>query len=99
MGGGRAVLSMLLALCFALPASALAQGPENYPYNPSQSPTGANDWSCKPSQAHPEPLVLVHGLGANMAQNWGYMSPALADQGYCAFALTYGRKLDNPYPF
>jgi triacylglycerol esterase/lipase EstA (alpha/beta hydrolase family) len=35
-------------------------------------------------------VVLVHGLGADMSENWQYMSPQLAAKGYCVFALTYG---------
>jgi pimeloyl-ACP methyl ester carboxylesterase len=58
--------------------------------DPSQSPVGANNWSCKPSATHPDPVVLVHGLGATMAENWATFSPLLADNGYCVFALTYG---------
>jgi triacylglycerol esterase/lipase EstA (alpha/beta hydrolase family) len=34
--------------------------------------------------------VLVHGLLANMTDNWQTMSPLLANNGYCVFALTYG---------
>jgi triacylglycerol esterase/lipase EstA (alpha/beta hydrolase family) len=58
--------------------------------DPSAPPAGANIWSCKPSAQHPDPVVLVHGLGATMAENWGTFSPLLADNGYCVFALTYG---------
>jgi len=56
---------------------------------PGASPPGANDWSCKPSAAHPEPVVLVHGLLANLTE-WQVMAPLLAHNGYCVFALTYG---------
>jgi triacylglycerol esterase/lipase EstA (alpha/beta hydrolase family) len=54
------------------------------------SPLGANNYSCKPTAAHPYPVVLIHGLLADMSDNWSTMSPLLADNGYCVFALTYG---------
>jgi len=91
----RIAVALALAACVAMPSTASAQGP----YSPENSPPGANDFACEPSAEHPEPVVLVHGLGANMQGNWGYMSPRLADAGYCVFALTYGRKEDNPPPF
>ena len=58
--------------------------------DPGASPAGANKWSCKPPADHPDPVVLVHGLAATMAENWATISPLLADNGYCVFALTYG---------
>ncbi|GAB3966316.1 alpha/beta fold hydrolase [Actinoallomurus acanthiterrae] len=51
---------------------------------------GANDWSCRPTAAHPRPVVLVHGTFANGSVNWLTAAPALAARGYCVFALTYG---------
>jgi len=89
----RRLLTTALA-CAALLALAPAAAAETHLTNP---PPGANDFGCKPSAAHPEPVVLVHGLGATMGENWGYMAPILKARGYCVFALTYGA--DPLFPF
>jgi len=65
---------------------------------PGQPVLGANDWSCKPSAAHPNPVVLAHGASANMTVNWATISPLLKNNGYCVFALTYGVPAGTPFP-
>ncbi len=63
---------------------------------PASAPPGANDWSCRPRAAHPRPVVLVHGTGANMALSWRALSPELKNRGYCVFALNYGGNALGP---
>jgi lipase (class 2) len=53
--------------------------------------SGVNNWLCRPSAAHPKPVVLIHGLGAPSAGNWAYLAPYLASKGYCVFYKTYGQ--------
>ncbi|MFF9818813.1 esterase/lipase family protein [Streptomyces sp. NPDC014006] len=53
--------------------------------------TGWNDYSCKPSAAHPRPVVLVHGTLGNSVDNWLGLAPYLEHRGYCVFSLDYGQ--------
>ena len=90
----RALAATMVAIALAAaPGTATAATPAD------TSPQGANDWSCVPSAAHPDPVVLVHGLGANMSWNWFAISPYLKRRGFCVYALTYGRDPRYPFPF
>ncbi|MEV0222537.1 alpha/beta fold hydrolase [Streptomyces sp. NPDC050704] len=52
---------------------------------------GWNDYSCKPSAAHPRPVVLVHGTFANSVDNWLGLAPYLVKRDYCVYSLDYGQ--------
>jgi triacylglycerol esterase/lipase EstA (alpha/beta hydrolase family) len=65
--------------------AALASAPD-----PDRSPAGADDFGCKPSAAHPYPVILVHGTFANAFDSWSGLAPVLKNAGYCVFALNYG---------
>jgi triacylglycerol esterase/lipase EstA (alpha/beta hydrolase family) len=51
---------------------------------------GVNDASCVPTAAHPDPVVILHGLGATYYEDLNVLQQQLANQGYCTFAATYG---------
>ncbi|GAA5168465.1 alpha/beta hydrolase [Pseudonocardia eucalypti] len=52
---------------------------------------GLDDRGCRPSERHPSPVVLLHGLGGNGPGNLGPLGRRLAGEGYCAYQLTYGQ--------
>jgi triacylglycerol esterase/lipase EstA (alpha/beta hydrolase family) len=66
-------------------------------FGPKRSPLGANNWSCRPSAAHPNPVILIHGFLENAFGNWNGLAPILADAGYCVFALNYGNSTGIPF--
>ncbi|GAA2286604.1 lipase [Streptomyces ruber] len=82
------VLRTLLATSVLAGASLTGAAHAAPPVAPSR---GFNDFTCRPSAAHPRPVVLVHGTFANSIANWPVLGPDLVRHGYCVFALDYGQ--------
>ncbi|MFF7951312.1 esterase/lipase family protein [Streptomyces griseorubiginosus] len=81
----RPLAALLLTAAVAVvPAAGAAQAA-------TAPSSGWNDYSCKPSAAHPRPVVLVHGTFANSADNWLALAPYLEDRDYCVFSFDYGQ--------
>jgi len=73
-------------------STAVTEALANYLLSPD-AVTGANNWFCRPSAAHPYPVVLVPATAANVGFNWVTYSPALVNAGYCVFSFNYGQTI------
>ena len=82
---------VLRPLAAVLLTAAVALVPATTAHAATAPSSGWNDYSCKPSAAHPRPVVLVHGTLGNSVDNWLGLAPYLEDRGYCVFSLDYGQ--------
>src|SRR5271155_4876393 len=95
-----ACAALATVVAVAAPASAGAALPVHYGsaaevesinaelYYPTLVP-GANN-NCKPSSAHPYPVVLVIATLSDEGSNWVTLAPLLANAGYCVYSFNYG---------
>ncbi|TKA22210.1 hypothetical protein B0A50_08322 [Salinomyces thailandicus] len=59
--------------------------------------TPHNDFTCT-STTHPNPVVLLHGLGATYYEDINALEAYLKSQQYCTFSITYGEFVEE-YPY
>ncbi|MEU3777789.1 alpha/beta fold hydrolase [Streptomyces sp. NPDC032472] len=90
----RRLLRPLAVLVLTAAALAAPTGAAQAASAPS---SGWNNWSCKPSAAHPRPVVLVHGTFGNSVDNWLGFAPYLVHRGYCVYSLDYGQLPGVPF--
>jgi triacylglycerol lipase len=90
-----AVVALAVAgLTIGLGSQAQAAG-SDYP-TLGQPPIGANDWSCKPTAARPDPAVIVHGTFGDQKSLLDNLSLALKRDGFCVYSLDYGNRGTGP---
>ena len=75
------------------PAGARAVVPDGSRALPT---AGANDWSCRPTSAHPSPVVIVHGTFGDSRTLLDRLSWRIHAAGYCVFAIDYGNRATGP---
>ncbi|WP_327322578.1 alpha/beta fold hydrolase [Streptomyces sp. NBC_01210] len=96
----RPLAALFLAAAVALTptAAANADSANVASANAESAPhSGWNNYSCRPSTAHPRPVVLVHGTFGNAVDNWLALAPYLVNRGYCVFSLDYGQLPGVPF--
>ncbi|MBF6354346.1 alpha/beta fold hydrolase [Nocardia higoensis] len=54
------------------------------------TPSGTNDFDCRPDAGHPRPVVLAHGTDSSAYSDWSAIGPSLVAAGFCVFAPNYG---------
>ncbi len=84
-----AVACLSAATIASATASATRSGRSTASPPAGPATTTVNDFTCRPTRAHPYPVVLVHGTLEDMSM-WAGLEPSLTAQGYCVFALNYG---------
>jgi triacylglycerol esterase/lipase EstA (alpha/beta hydrolase family) len=90
----RPLAALLLTAAVTVVPAATAQAesaPSKGVSSKSAPSRGWNNYSCKPSAAHPRPVVLVHGTFANCVDNWLALAPYLVKRDYCVYSLDYGQ--------
>jgi triacylglycerol esterase/lipase EstA (alpha/beta hydrolase family) len=96
---GAMALALTAATAVPAQAAALPLGGEAAAFalslNPlfyNAPPAGANT-GCRPSKAHPFPVVLTEGTFASMLNSFSAIAPDLVNNGYCVYAFNYGQTL------
>ena len=96
----RVLRTSLTALAVALVATVLAAGApapaRAADLSTGWPPAGANDWTCRPTAARPEPAVIVHGTFGDQKSGLDSLSAALKRDGFCVYALDYGNRATGP---
>lgn len=87
MGKLACVVTLALAATTALPLSPAAAGPGG----------GVNKAACRPSTAHPNPVVFLHGTWATHYEDINLLQSDVASKGYCTYSETYGAYRGFPF--
>ena len=71
------------------PVGSAATGDAAWLATPAANPAGVNV-RCRPSSAHPRPVVLLEGTTSRIVASFARLGPMLANAGYCVYGLNYG---------